>query len=80
MMMPVAVIVVRVTSSAGFRRERTQLIFSGLENESKNTGSEHECHCNNSNFHPMNPPLIGQKYPTPDVLERKSCNKQSSFE
>jgi hypothetical protein len=51
MVMPVAVIVVRVTSRAGFRRERTLLIFSGFENESKNTRGEHECHCNNGNFH-----------------------------
>jgi hypothetical protein len=51
MMMPVAVIVVRIPTRSGFRRERTLLIFSGLENESKNTCSEHKCHCNNGNFH-----------------------------
>lgn len=42
--MPVAVIVVRVTSATRLRRERTQLIFSGLENETENTCSEHETH------------------------------------
>ena len=51
MMPPVAMIVVRVTSRAGFRRERTLLIFSGLENESKNTRSQHETDCENGNFH-----------------------------
>ena len=50
-MMPVAVIVVHVTSRAGFRRERTLLIFSGLENESKNTCSQHETDCKDGYFH-----------------------------
>jgi hypothetical protein len=51
MMINVAVIVVRVPARTGFWRERTLLIFSGLENESKNTCSEYECHCNNGNSH-----------------------------
>ena len=51
MMTPMSVIVVRIASRAGFRCERTLLIFSRLENESQNSRSEHECHCNNGNFH-----------------------------
>jgi len=50
-MMSVAVIVVRVASGARLRRQRTLLIFSGFENESENTCSEHKTHRQNGNFH-----------------------------
>ncbi len=49
--MPVAVIVVPVASGSRLRREGTQLIFSGFENESENTCNEHECHRQYGNFH-----------------------------
>ena len=47
----VAMIVVCATTCAGFRRQRTLLIFSGLENESKDTRSQHKYGCKNGNFH-----------------------------
>jgi hypothetical protein len=51
MVSAVAMVVVRVASGPRFRRKRALLIFSGLENETKNTCSEHEYHCKNSDFH-----------------------------
>jgi hypothetical protein len=70
-MASMAMIVVRVTTRTGFRRQRTQLVCSGLENESKDTCSDHKHRCKNSNLHGvMIPPAA--EYPMREAIGERT--------